>query len=277
MENNQNILESYINLAKILPDLYPADIAVTITDLEKHVSMQQANSFQLSVNIGDTIREKGGIHQALTTKKTATVRIPKEVYGFPIISHSAPIKNLSGRDIIGTISVAISQQRENEVVRMATDLYHHAQNLESAADKLSLSSEDLSTQSLNMDSSISNVVNEIKKMDDIIGYIKSISETSNLLGLNAAIEAARAGEAGRGFAVVAEEIRKLANSSQESSVVILDTLNKLSNDVNTLIKGVESLSSISGQQEINASTISTESKGLSNLSEKMKGLSEELL
>ncbi|MBQ4850886.1 methyl-accepting chemotaxis protein [Pseudoalteromonas sp. MMG012] len=78
-----------------------------------------------------------------------------------------------------------------------------------------------------MTDNISGLSQMADNINTFVTTISKISDQTNLLALNAAIEAARAGEAGRGFSVVADEVRALANNTNESANEVSDLVKKI--------------------------------------------------
>ena len=78
-----------------------------------------------------------------------------------------------------------------------------------------------------------------KEIGQIVDTIAGIAGQTNLLALNAAIEAARAGEQGKGFAVVAEEVRKLAEQSQEAAKQIAELITYIQLETNAAVTAMQ--------------------------------------
>jgi methyl-accepting chemotaxis protein len=96
----------------------------------------------------------------------------------------------------------------------------------------------LSNEMGNANQLIDQLQQSSSNITSVVDVIKSVAEQTNLLALNAAIEAARAGEQGRGFAVVADEVRTLAQRTQESTAEIENMVGKFQYDAEQVSKSI---------------------------------------
>lgn len=234
---NTDLVSYFVEFIPYMSAFIQDEFSFAITDNHKFLKFIPSEHIHPDIKEGDKIGEGSSSYECLRTGKPVSKILPKHIFGVEIKSIAVPIKDESD-NIIGTVSIGKSLKQQNEIKELSASLSGALSQISQSIGHISSGVQDIVLSNEQNSKLVEFADNEAQNTDSILRFIKTISDETNLLGLNAAIESARVGEAGRGFRIVAQEIRKLSKSSSESAGKIEDVIRNIQTSVGSIRENI---------------------------------------
>lgn len=199
---------------------------IEISNNKDEVSAIKRSVFTMTESLNKVFKSVTTLASNLDQSTDGLLKDNKQRINDAEFQHKEMAKLSHSVDELYTVSTQLTEQASN-TVNQSDSAIESAIKGKTIVDTTITSINDLSNEINNSVTAIKQLDSEADNITSILEVIKSIADQTNLLALNAAIEAARAGEYGRGFSVVADEVRSLAQRTQDSTGEIQATIETL--------------------------------------------------
>ncbi|MBT2291429.1 methyl-accepting chemotaxis protein [Paenibacillus albidus] len=271
-----NIIDALVAAAPYFKLIHAQDIMIGITDREIFHYYAPSKNIDLALEKGSPVSSEDPTLTNALQGRASVNRIPAEVYGHTVISSGVP---LYGPDetVIGVLAIAYTLENEAQMERLTDEIQAISGRLVDMVQNVAAQSQQLSATSTQILDNTRKAVADSREVNKVAGFIREISEQTNLLGLNAAIEAARVGELGAGFGVVAAEVRKLSVHTKDATQNIEQSLSGVQQSIKQMEQELEAVAAASNTQAELVTEFGEVIERLNNTSNEMTAFIESIM